>query len=450
MKQVLTGREEIGRARHGVAGVHGSSTWSKGADQQRTLRPLRRSVMDLAHVVVRLERESSVGVGPFDGQTVFDPVLLAAGVDGHRCVAELLEPSGDGVAARARPGAVHDDRGLPVRQERRGEAVHMSWGEVEGAGKVSVGVVAGAEGFHEDRAVAVGDPTVQVLSADAGRQRGSPGVGLGPSQQAGGCCHRPFTPCAPDWETPVAVPSNLSGVRHPRAAGGSKCLRRGADPTRLTAHDPVALVLRRGHTVTSDFLVDLLWGDELPRNPANALQIQVSYLRKTLGAAQPDRSSVLETRAGGYALLVQPEQVDADRFEMAARSFTPLHTLRSQAQLGQALEDVERALGMWRGDALEDVAGMEFARGEITRLEELRWVTTERRVDLQLRLGRHGDTVGELSELVQRMPLRERFHEQLVLALYRSGRQADALRAYGNARRTPGRGARHRTRLRPA
>ena len=223
----------------------------------------------------------------------------------------------------------------------------------------------------------------------------------------------------------------ILGPLEVRSASDVVPIRRGLPRAIL-----VALVLRRGHTVTADFLVDLLWGDALPRNPANALQIQVSYLRKTLGAAQPDGSSVLETRAGGYALLVQPEQVDAHRFEMAARSFTPLYTLRSQAELVQALEEVERALGMWRGDALEDVAGMEFARGEITRLEELRWVAMERRVDLQLRLGRHGDTVAEVSELVQRMPLRERFHEQLVLALYRSGRQADALRAYGDARRT--------------
>ena len=101
-----------------------------------------------------------------------------------------------------------------------------------------------------------------------------------------------------------------------------------------------------------------------------------------------------------------------------------------------ALDEVEDALALWRGEALEDVAGMEFARGEATRLEELRWVATERRIDLQLLLGRHGEVIGDLSELVQRMPLRERFHEQLVLALYRSGRQGDALRAYGEARRT--------------
>jgi predicted ATPase len=101
-----------------------------------------------------------------------------------------------------------------------------------------------------------------------------------------------------------------------------------------------------------------------------------------------------------------------------------------------ALDEVERALALWRGAALEDVADMEFARGEIARLDELRWLATERRTDVLLRLGRHGDTLGELSELVRKMPLRERFHEQLMLALYRSGRQADALRAYGEARRT--------------
>jgi DNA-binding SARP family transcriptional activator len=208
-------------------------------------------------------------------------------------------------------------------------------------------------------------------------------------------------------------------------------IRRGLPRTIL-----VALVLRHGHTVPSDFLVELLWGDELPRNPANALQIQVSYLRKTLGSADPSGAGVLETRAGGYALVVDPEQIDAYRFEAASRVFPPLPAVRSATELRSALDEVDRALALWRGDALEDVADMEFAGGEIARLDELRWLATERRTDVLLRLGRHGDTLGELAELVRQMPLRERFHEQLVLALYRSGRQADALRAYGQARRT--------------
>lgn len=206
-------------------------------------------------------------------------------------------------------------------------------------------------------------------------------------------------------------------------------IRRGLPRTIL-----VALLLRRGHTVSSDFLVDLLWADSLPRNPANALQIQVSYLRKTLGGAENGKA-LLETRSGGYALVAEPEQIDAQRFEAAVRAFPQLNSFSSQTELLDVLDEVVRALDLWRGDALEDVAGMAFARGEITRLEELRWATIERQVELQLRLGRHGDAIGELAQLVDRMPLRERFHEQLVLALYRAGRQADALRAYGDARR---------------
>ena len=147
--------------------------------------------------------------------------------------------------------------------------------------------------------------------------------------------------------------------------------------------------------------------------------------------------SLLETRAGGYALVVDPEQIDAHRFEVASRPFTPLEALRSEEELPTRSDEVERALALWRGDALEDVAGMDFARGEITRLDELRWAATERRVDLLLRLGRHGDAIGApLRAGRNDCRLRERFHEQLVLALYRSGRQADALRAYEDARQT--------------
>ena len=223
----------------------------------------------------------------------------------------------------------------------------------------------------------------------------------------------------------------ILGPLQVRCAAGEVPIRRGLPRTLL-----IALVLRRGHTVTSDFLVDLLWGDEPPRNPANALQIQVSYLRKTLGGAEPSGSTLLETRAGGYALVAEAEQIDAHRFEAATRTFTPLTTLATKAAMRQALDQVEDALALWRGDALEDVAGLDFARGEATRLEELRWAAAERSIDLQLMLGGHAEVIGDLSEWVQKMPWRERFREQLVLALYRSGRQGDALRAYAEARRT--------------
>jgi predicted ATPase/DNA-binding SARP family transcriptional activator len=198
----------------------------------------------------------------------------------------------------------------------------------------------------------------------------------------------------------------------------------------------LALLLRARQTVSSDFLMDVLWRDDLPRNPANALQIQISYLRKTLGGAEPDGASLLQTRAGGYSLVVERERIDAHRFELAAQRVAALDTLRSVQALSAALGEVDDALALWRGEPFEDVAGMDFARGEATRLDELRWTATEWRIDLLLRLGHHAAAVGDLVQLVQLMPLRERFHEQLVLALYRSGRQGEALRAYDDARRT--------------
>jgi DNA-binding SARP family transcriptional activator len=188
--------------------------------------------------------------------------------------------------------------------------------------------------------------------------------------------------------------------------------------------------------VSSDLLIDLVWGDDLPRNPANALQIQVSYLRKSLARPEPDGSPLVETRPGGYSLVVDRSDIDAHRFDSAVKHLAPLETLRSTEALSAALDGVDAALALWRGDALEDVASMDFARGEITRLDELRWAALERRADLLLRIGRHRELVGDLSALVHRLPLRERFREQLVLALYRSGRQAEALRVLDAARKT--------------
>ena len=223
----------------------------------------------------------------------------------------------------------------------------------------------------------------------------------------------------------------MLGPLEVRTAAGAVPIRRGLPRTVL-----IALLVKPGQVVPSDTLIDVLWSEDLPRNPANALQIQVSYLRKRLAAAEPDGASLLATRRGGYALLVEPGCIDARRFETAVRRFPTVDSLSSAASLASALDDVDAALGLWRGDALEDVAGMDFARGEATRLDELRWAATERRTELLLRAGHHAAAIGDLADLVQRMPLRERFHELLVLALYRSGRQGDALRAYEQARRT--------------
>ena len=222
------------------------------------------------------------------------------------------------------------------------------------------------------------------------------------------------------------------GILGPLAVGEGATaveIRRGIPRTLL-----VALLLRAGETAGAGTLMELLWGDDQPRNPANALQVQVSYLRKALGGAGPGGSRRIVTRAGGYAIELAPDELDAHQFDRLVRQATARRRGGSAADLDAALELLNAALALWRGDALEDVAGEPFAVGEITRLEEARWAAVEARNDVLLALGRHRELVGELGRLVNRLPLRERFHEQLVLALYRSGRQADALRAYALAR----------------
>ena len=206
-------------------------------------------------------------------------------------------------------------------------------------------------------------------------------------------------------------------------------IRRGIPRTLL-----IALLLRAGETVGASALMELLWGDDQPRNPANALQIQVSYLRKVLGGAGEDGRQRIVTRAGGYAIELAPDELDAHQFDRLLREATARRSGGSAADVQAARELLDAALALWRGDALEDVAGEPFAMGEITRLEESRWAAVEARNDVLLALGRHQELVGQLGQLVNRLPLRERFHGQLMVALYRSGRQADALRAYARAR----------------
>lgn len=203
-------------------------------------------------------------------------------------------------------------------------------------------------------------------------------------------------------------------------------IRRGIPRTLLTA-----LLLRPGETVSASGLADVLWGDDQPRNPANALQIQISYLRKQLGRLAETQPIV--TRPGGYALDVERDRIDAHRFERTVLRVSRSES-RDRTEISDALHELEGALALWRGDALADVTGEGFAIGEAARLEELRLVAIEIRNDLLLRLGRHQELVGELSLLIRDHPLRERLHEQLLVALYRSGRQADALRAYERAR----------------
>ncbi len=186
----------------------------------------------------------------------------------------------------------------------------------------------------------------------------------------------------------------------------------------------IDLALAQGHAVPADQLLEDVWSGE--RIPArNNLQVHVSRLRRALGE---DR---IATRGGGYALDLPRDALDAARFDrLSAEGRAALHAGDAEA----AATLLRDALDLWRGAALVDFADDAFARPVITRLEESRFTAIEDRVDADLLLGRHAELIGELEALVQEHPLRERLWAQLMTALYRAGRQADALRAYQRAR----------------
>jgi len=187
-----------------------------------------------------------------------------------------------------------------------------------------------------------------------------------------------------------------------------------------------ALVLRRGEVTSVDALVEALWGDAAPNTAVKAVQGYVSHLRRLLGS-----EGAIVTQAPGYVLRVPAEAVDAHRFESLASE--AWRTLQHDPE--PALDTLERALALWRGPALVDFAFADFAQREIRRLEELRLETVEGRFEAMLQLGRHGAVVAELEACVAEHPLRERLRGQLMLALYRSGRQAEALEVYRDGRR---------------
>ena len=181
------------------------------------------------------------------------------------------------------------------------------------------------------------------------------------------------------------------------------------------------LLVHANESVSSDRLIEELWAAEPPPTAAKALQGLVSQLRKQLGPES------LETVTGGYLLRVGLGDTDAQRFEELLQEARSLDRVAAAAKL-------RTALALWRGPALADFAYDDFARSEIDRLEELRESCIERRIDIELALGHHDDLVPELESLVHEYPLRERLRHHLILALYRSGRQGDALQAYQDAR----------------
>jgi YVTN family beta-propeller protein len=186
------------------------------------------------------------------------------------------------------------------------------------------------------------------------------------------------------------------------------------------------LLLHRGEVVSVDRLVDELWGERPPDTATKTVQVYVSRLRKELG------QGVVLTRRGGYVLDIDADQLDAERFDrLTAEGRDALQG----GDASRARELLREALGLWRGPPLGDLAYEPFAQSHIPRLEELRLAALEHRVDADLALGEHAALVPELETLVREHPTRERLRAQLILALYRSGRQSDALASYRDARR---------------
>jgi class 3 adenylate cyclase/DNA-binding SARP family transcriptional activator/pimeloyl-ACP methyl ester carboxylesterase/tetratricopeptide (TPR) repeat protein len=187
------------------------------------------------------------------------------------------------------------------------------------------------------------------------------------------------------------------------------------------------LLVNANRTLAIDRIVDDLWGEDVPETAAKMVQIYVSRLRKALPAG------ALHTRPPGYAIQVEPGELDLHRFEgLVAEA-------RSALDAGEAEESsrgFRSALELWRGPALAEFASEPFAPGEGARLEELRLSALEGRLEADLLLGRHGEVAGELEALIARYPLREGFRRQHMLALYRSGRHAEALAGYQSFRRT--------------
>ena len=185
------------------------------------------------------------------------------------------------------------------------------------------------------------------------------------------------------------------------------------------------LLLDANHAVSLSRLIEGLWGEAPPEKAVKAIQTYVSRLRKALP------QGVLSTRPHGYAIEVDPGELDLHVFECLLEEGRGGLAEGRPAAAGEALQ---RALGLWRGPALAEFAAEPFAASEGARLEELRLLALEERLEADLALGRHADLIGELELLVEQHPLRERFCLQLMLALYRSGREAEALGVYRDRR----------------
>jgi DNA-binding SARP family transcriptional activator len=192
-------------------------------------------------------------------------------------------------------------------------------------------------------------------------------------------------------------------------------------------------LLHRGETLSTDRLIDELWGERPPATASKSMQVYVSRLRKALASGGDASAAMLLTREHGYELELDPECLDAHRFERLVAE------ARNESAAGRpklAASALEEALSLWRGPPLADLAYEPFAQREIARLEDLCVAALEQLIEAKLALGAHAEVVPQLETLIGEHPYRERLRAQLMLALYRSDRQADALQAYQDARTT--------------
>jgi DNA-binding SARP family transcriptional activator len=187
------------------------------------------------------------------------------------------------------------------------------------------------------------------------------------------------------------------------------------------------LLLRANEIVSTDTLIDELWGSSPPGTAANTVQVHISHLRKALAPGD-----AIATRPPGYVLRVERGQLDLDTFlELADEGRAAL----AQGRAAEASERLRAALAVWRGPALGDLVFEPFSQSAVLRLDELRLAVLEDRIEADLAHGRHAEVIPEIDALIREHPLRERQRGQLMLALYRSGRQAEALEMYQAARR---------------
>src|SRR3954451_21745661 len=197
----------------------------------------------------------------------------------------------------------------------------------------------------------------------------------------------------------------------------------GARPRSVLA----LLLLHANQAVTRDLIVDELWGETPPATAPKVLQNCISALRKEL----PAGADSLRTIGTSYALQLAPDELDRNVFEQRVAK---ARAAFAAGDAEDAAAELEAALALWRGAPLSDFSYEHFAQEEIVRLEELHISAVEDRIDAELACGRSDELVAELEALVAKHPLRERLRRQLMLALYRTGRQAEALAAYRNAR----------------